>query len=80
MKPTQKQIDFAQTIGEELGIDPPFGGDKDDYSDFIDENIHEFYRSRNSRRYSEESMFQLDHSYHLQDYAYDRISQDPETV
>lgn len=80
IKPTQKQIDFAQAIAEELAIDPPFGGDRSDYSEFIDEYVDEFYRNKNARRYSEDRIFELDHAYHLLDFVYDRISKNPKSV
>ena len=80
MKPSQKQIDFANAIGEELGIDPPFDGDGEDYSEFISDNVREFYKERNKRRYATGECFRLRHQSSLQDFNYDAINKNPETI
>lgn len=77
MKPSDKQIDFAQAIAEELGIDPPFGGDAEAYSEFIRDNVDEFYRERNRTRYACNDVFQLNHAYTLKEYEYDEINMNP---
>lgn len=76
-KPTSKQIDFAQAIGEELGIDPPFGGSKEDYSEFIEQNQREFYKERNKRRYESGDVFHLEHQYTLQDFTNEVLNKNP---
>lgn len=80
MKPSDKQLDFAMAIGEELGIDPPFDGDSEDYSDFISENVEDFYKERNKRRYATGEIFSLDHSYSYGSYNYDSINKNPESI
>lgn len=78
--PTQKQLDFAETIGHVLGVDPPFGGSSYDYSDFIDEYYDEFVRERNKRRYGSCNVFELQHMYSLADFDYEEININPETL
>ena len=80
MKPSQKQIDFAMAIGEELGIDPPFGGDRDDYRLFISDYADEFYREKNKRRYASEMCFQLDHQWSLEEFNNEILSINPKTI
>ena len=62
-KATEKQIDFATTIAEELGLELPDFNDRTETSDFISEYADEFYEQRNSRRYGSRMTFTLDHSY-----------------
>ena len=78
--PTQKQIDFAQAIGEELGIDPPFDGDREEYSEFISDNIDEFYKERDKRRYATGECFKLNHQASLQEFEYEEINKNPDTI
>ena len=78
-KPSQKQIDFAEAIAEELGIEPPYGGDKDDYSLFISDNADEFYREKNKRRYESGYCFKLDHQYSLEEFDNDVLRINPGT-
>lgn len=76
-KPTSKQIDFAEAIGYELGIDPPFNGSKEDYSEFIEEHQKEFYKQRNKRRYSSGNVFQLEHQYTTQAFTNEVLNKNP---
>lgn len=44
MKPTERQIKFAEAIAEELGLElPEF--DKREYSEFIADNKDDYYES-----------------------------------
>ena len=63
MKATEKQIDFAEAIAEELGLDYPDFESREATGEFINDNIREFYKSRNSFRYSQEDAFSLNHSF-----------------
>ena len=47
MKPTEKQLEYARDIAEELGIDLP--DEEEDIPEFIDENVSDFYHSRRER-------------------------------
>ena len=80
MKPSQKQLDFAQAIVEELGIDPPFGGDSREYSEWISENKSEFYKERNRSRYATGRCFSMSHQYSLAEHEYDRLTKNPEAL
>ena len=79
MKPTQKQIDFAQTIAEELGIDPPEGEDREGYSSWISGLVDEFYKQRNERRYSQKECFEMEHAHHYDEHSYDKLNKNPKT-
>ena len=62
-KATEKQIDFATAIAEELCLDYPDFDDREDTSEFISEYADEFYEQRNSRRYRSGNLCTLEHSY-----------------
>lgn len=64
-EPTERQIDFATTIAETVGCDLPEHFDKYSYSEFIGENIEEFYKIQREIRYADGSVFHLQHSYSL---------------
>lgn len=46
---TQKQMDYAEDIAEELGIDLPEERDKKTISEFISENVDDYFESRRER-------------------------------
>lgn len=46
-KPTEKQIDFAEKISEELNIDLPENKTFEEYGDYINEWKDEYFFSKN---------------------------------
>lgn len=62
-QPTEKQIDFATTISEVLGIDLPNERTKKTYHDFIDDNKDEFDEVQREIRYKDGNVFSMNHSY-----------------
>ena len=62
MNPTEKQIDFATTIAETLGLNLPEEYTSSAYSGFIGNNIDEFYEVQADIRYRTGKTFQLEHS------------------
>lgn len=82
-KATEKQVDFATAIAEMLGIDLPDEDTKDAYTEFIDENIREFYKEKNRQRYLEsDNVYQYGHSYTLKNgYCGDKkLNMNPQKV
>lgn len=50
MKPaTQKQMDYAEDIAEELGIDIPNEHDMETISEFISDNVDDYFEARRER-------------------------------
>ena len=62
-QPTEKQIDFATTISEMLGIDLPNERTKETYRDFIADNKDEFEDVQREIRYKDGNVFSMNHSY-----------------
>ena len=77
---TQKQIDFATTISEWVGVDLPESKTKESLSEYIDEYSKEFYRIRNQWRYRSGKTFSMNHACHMSEYEYERINKNPESI
>lgn len=80
MEATQKQIDYATTISEWVGVDLPTPITKESLWEFIAENEDEFKQIQNKWRYSQGKIFSWRHFYHLSEHEYIKQSKNPETI